>query len=141
MKTQTFYVDELAIGQSATMTRIVRIEDVKKFAELSGDFNPIHLDAEFAATTRFGRQIAHGMLSATYISTVIGTQLPGSGTIYMSQSISFKAPVYLDDEVVTRVEITTLDQEKSRATLYCTCTVGDKVVLEGEARVLVPRRP
>ncbi len=140
METQTFYVDDLAIGHSATMTRVVQVEDVKSFAELSGDFNPIHLDEEFAATTRFGRCIAHGMLSANYISTVIGTQLPGSGTIYMSQSIHFKAPVYLDDEVITTVEIIALDTEKSRATLYCMCKVGDTVVIEGEAMVLVPRR-
>jgi 3-hydroxybutyryl-CoA dehydratase len=140
METQTFYVDDLAIGHSATMTRTVQVEDVKSFAELSGDFNPIHLDEEFAATTRFGRCIAHGMLSANYISTVIGTQLPGSGTIYMSQSIHFKAPVYLDDEVNTTVEVIALDTERSHATLFCVCKVGDTVVIEGEAMVLVPRR-
>lgn len=122
------------------MRKIVREEDVILFAELSGDYNPIHLDQKFAAATRFGRCIAHGMLSANYISTVIGTQLPGSGTIYMSQSINFRAPVYLDDEVVTTVEITALDKEKARATLSCICKVGDTIVIEGEARVLVPRR-
>lgn len=140
MKTQTIYGDELSIGKTATMTKIVKDEDVKMFAELSGDNNPIHLDEEFAATTRFGRRIAHGMLSANYISTVIGTQLPGTGTIYMSQSLNFRAPVYLNDEVVTTVEVTALDTEKSRATLACVCKVGDTVVIEGEAKVLVPRR-
>jgi len=140
MKTQTFFIEDLAVGQSAVMTRIVQVEDVKMFAELSGDFNPLHFDEKFAATTRFGRCIAHGMLSASYISTVIGTQLPGSGTIYMSQSIAFKAPVYLGDEVITTVEILTLDTEKSRATLLCLCKVGDTVVIEGEAAVLVPRQ-
>jgi len=140
MGTKTFYIDDLSIGKSASLTRNVRIEDVKMFAEVSGDFNPIHLDAEFAATTRFGRRIAHGLLSASYISTVIGTRLPGSGTIYLSQSLIFKAPVYLDDEVVTTVEVTRVDTEKSRATLQCICTVGDTVVIEGEAEVLVPRR-
>jgi len=140
MNIQTFYVDDLAVGTSATMTRIVQVEDVNMFGELSGDFNPIHFDEEFAASTRFGRRIAHGMLSASYISTVIGTQMPGHGTIYMSQSIDFKAPVYLDDEVITTVEVIELDLEKSRATLFCICKVGDTIVIEGEARVLVPRR-
>ncbi len=140
MKMQTVYVDDLTIGQSAIMRKTVRVEDVILFAELSGDFNPIHLDEKFAAATRFGRCIAHGMLSATYISTVIGTQLPGSGSIYMSQSINFRAPVYLDDEVVTCVEVTAVDREKSRATLNCVCKVGDTIVIEGEAKVLVPRR-
>jgi len=140
MATKTFYIDDLKLGNSANLTRKVRIEDVKMFAEVSGDFNPIHLDAEFAATTRFGRRIAHGLLSASYISTVIGTRLPGPGTIYLSQSLNFKAPVYLDDEVVTTVEVTRVDTQKSRATLHCICTVGDTVVIEGEAEVLVPRR-
>ena len=140
MKMQTFFIEDLAVGHTATMTRIVQVEDVKMFAELSGDFNPLHFDEEFAATTRFGRCVAHGMLSASYISTVIGTQLPGSGTIYMSQSIAFKAPVYLGDEVITTVEVLSLDTQKSRATLHCLCKVGDTIVIEGEAAVLVPRQ-
>ncbi len=122
------------------MVRTVQDADVRMFAELSGDFNPLHFDDGYAATTRFGRRIAHGMLSASYISTVIGTQLPGAGAVYISQSIAFKAPVYLGDEVITTVEILTLDMEKARAKLQCACKVGDRIVLEGEASVLVPRK-
>jgi 3-hydroxybutyryl-CoA dehydratase len=135
------FFEDLSLGQSAEMTRTVREADIAAFAAVSGDDNPVHLDAAFAATTPFKERIAHGMLSASYISAVIGTQLPGPGAIYVSQTLSFKRPVKIADAVTTRVELSGLNGEKARATFQCVCLVNGKPVLEGEAVVMVPRRP
>ncbi len=140
MEIETFCCETISVGMTASLTRIVRSQDIQSFAELSGDYNPIHLDEEYAAATRFGRRIAHGMLSASFISTVIGTRLPGIGSVYVSQSINFIAPVFLDDVVETIVEIMAFDPKTARATLCCQCVVGETVVIEGEALILVPRR-
>lgn len=110
------------------------------FAGVSGDTNPVHLDEEFAASTMFGGRIAHGMLSAGLISAVFGTRLPGPGCIYLSQSLKFKAPVKIGDTVVARVTVKELKAEKRRAVFSTVCTVGDKVVMDGEAEILVPAR-
>ena len=135
------FFEDLSIGQSAEATRTVSEADIMAFAEVSGDHNPVHLDAAFAATTPFKERIAHGMLSASYISALIASRLPGPGAIYISQTLAFKRPVKINDTVTTRVEITELNPEKARATLACTCTVNGKVVLEGDAVVMAPRRP
>ncbi len=135
------FFEDLSFGQNAEMTRTVGESDIAAFAAVSGDDNPVHLDAAFAATTPFKERIAHGMLSASYISALIGTRLPGPGAIYISQTLSFKRPVKIGDAVTTRVEITALNEEKARATFQCTCLVNGKPVLEGEAVVMAPRRP
>jgi 3-hydroxybutyryl-CoA dehydratase len=114
--------------------------DITAFAEVSGDNNPVHLDAAYAATTRFGERIAHGMLSAAYISAVLGTKLPGPGVVYMSQTLTFRRPVKIGDTVTARATVTALDEAKGRATLATVCEVGGKSVVEGEALVMVPRR-
>lgn len=114
--------------------------DIEQFADVSGDKNPLHLDEEYAAGTMFKTRIAHGMLTASYISTILGTQLPGPGCIYLSQSIRFKAPVKPGDQVTARATITELQSDRRRATLTCECLVGDKVVLDGVAEVMVPSR-
>jgi 3-hydroxybutyryl-CoA dehydratase len=132
--------EDLQVGMSAERARTVAEADVVAFAEVSGDHNPVHLDEAYAATTPFGTRIAHGMLSAGYISALIASELPGPGAIYLNQTLSFRRPVKLGDEVTTRVEVTALDAEKARATLRTTCSVGGKAVIEGEAIIMVPRR-
>ena len=130
----------IAVGQRASYTRPITADDISLFAALTGDCNPVHLDNEYAATTRFGHRIAHGMLSAAFISTVLGTKLPGPGTVYLAQSLKFKAPVRIGDTVTATCEVVSLDGEKKRATLRTVCTVGGKPVVEGEALVMVPAR-
>jgi 3-hydroxybutyryl-CoA dehydratase len=137
---QGFYFDELSLGQSAEITRTVGAADIEAFAEVSGDDNPVHLDETYARTTTFGGRIAHGMLSAAYISAVLGTRLPGPGAIYLSQSLRFRRPVRIGDEVTARATITALDEKRGHATLETVCLVGGKAVLEGEALVLAPKR-
>jgi 3-hydroxybutyryl-CoA dehydratase len=140
MTRQGLFFEDLSIGQASELSRVVTDADIRGFATVSGDDNPVHLDAEYAATTQFKERIAHGILTASYISALIGTKLPGPGAIYVSQTLSFRRPVKLNDEVLARVEIKSLDAEKNRVTLACVCSVGGKNVLEGEAVVLAPRR-
>ncbi len=137
---QGYFLEDLSVGMSSTYERTVSEADIARFAEVSGDKNPLHLDAEFAKTTQFKERIAHGMLSAGFISTILGTQLPGPGAIYMSQSLRFTAPVKIGDTVTARAEITDIRADKNRVTLSTTCSVGDTVVIEGEALVFVPSR-
>jgi len=121
-------------GQQASMTRRVTAEDVERFADITGDNNPLHLDPAFAATTRFKRRIAHGLLTASYVSAVLGSQLPGPGTIYLSQSITFKAPVFLGDEITARATVLKYRADKHILTLRTECVNQDGVtVLEGQA--------
>lgn len=135
------YIDEITEGMTAVFSKTVTEADIVLFAGVSGDTNPVHLDEEYAKPTMFKGRIAHGMLTAGFISAVFGTKLPGPGCIYMSQSLKFKAPVRAGDTVVARVTATTVDREKARVTFATTCKVKDTVVLEGEAMLMVPRRP
>ncbi len=137
---QGLYFEDLSVGQTATMTRAVSEADITAFAAVSGDNNPVHLDEAFAQSTMFKGRIAHGMLSAAYISAVIGTQLPGPGAIYLSQSMKFRRPVRIGDEVVTTVTITALDTERGHATFATVCQVNGKSVVEGEALIMVPKK-
>lgn len=137
---QGFYFDELSIGQSAEITHTVGERDIEAFAEVSGDNNPVHLDEAYAKTTTFGGRIAHGMLSAAYISAVLGTRLPGPGAIYLSQSLRFRRPVKIGDEVTARATVKALDEKRGHVTLETVCLVGGKAVLEGEALVMAPQR-
>ena len=134
-------VDELEVGRSAERRHVVTTDDIRAFAEVSGDHNPVHLDAAFAETTPFKGVIAHGMLSGAYISALIAGELPGAGTIYLQQSLSFRRPVRPGDEVVTTVTVSAIDADKGRVTLSTVCTVAGKPVVEGEAVVLAPKRP
>ena len=137
---QGFYFDELSIGQAAEMSRVVGAADIEAFAEVSGDNNPVHLDEAYAKTTTFGERIAHGMLSAGYISAVLGTVLPGPGAVYLSQTLAFKRPVKIGVEVTAKVTVTAIDEAKGRVTLATVCQVNGKTVVDGEAVVLVPRK-
>ncbi len=132
--------EDLQVGMSAAVGRTVNDADILLFAGVSGDTNPVHLDEELAAASMFEGRIAHGMLSASYISTVFGTKLPGPGCIYLAQSLKFKAPVRAGDTVVARVTVTELIPAKRRAKFATVCTVAGKVVLEGEAEIMVPAR-
>lgn len=132
--------EDLAVGMSAAVGRTVSEADILAFAGVSGDTNPVHLDAEFAAAGMFGQRIAHGMLSAAFISTVFGTKLPGPGCIYLSQNLRFKAPVKIGDTVVARVTIKELVAGKRKAVFDTVCTVAGKVVVEGQAELMVPAR-
>ncbi len=116
------------------------LADIAAFAGVSGDTNPIHLHGGFAQTTRFGQRIAHGMLSGSFISTVIGTKLPGPGSIYVSQTLNFTAPVSIGDTVTAVCTITDINHERRRVTLKTQCLSGETVVIDGEAVVSVPRR-
>lgn len=135
------FFEDLSVGQEASLSNTVSEANIVAFAEISGDRNPVHLDADYAATTMFKERIAHGMLSAAYISAVFGMELPGPGAIYMSQTLKFKAPVKIGDTVVTTVKVAELMPEKRRARFECVCTVDDKPVIEGEAMLMVPARP
>jgi 3-hydroxybutyryl-CoA dehydratase len=135
-----YYIEDLALGMSALYARTVTDADIVLFSGISGDVNPVHLNQEFASSTMFEGRIAHGMLTASFISTVLGTKLPGPGCIYLSQNLRFKAPVRAGDTVNARVTITGLESDKRKVTLVTVCTVNDAVVLEGEAKVLVPSR-
>jgi len=135
------FFEDLSVGQEASLSNTVSEANIVAFAEISGDRNPVHLDADYAATTVFKERIAHGMLSAAYISAVFGMKLPGPGAIYISQTLKFKAPVKIGDTVVTTVKVAELVPEKRRARFECVCTVNDKPVVEGEAMMMVPARP
>ena len=128
----------LKVGDAAEMQKTIADEDVRAFAELTGDRNPVHLDEEYAASTRFGRRIAHGMLGASLISAVLANELPGRGTVYLSQTLRFTAPVFLGDTVTARVVVKAVREDKPVVTLetFCTNQRGERVV-EGEAVVLV----
>ena len=137
LRNRTF--DELAIGDSASIERVLTQEDIQLFAVLSGDLNPQHLDPAYAASTRFHGVIAHGMWGGALISAVLGTRLPGPGTVYRGQTLRFLAPVKLGDRLSIRVEVTARDAASHGVTLACTCTNQDgKVVIEGEADVIAP---
>lgn len=133
--------DEIAVGDSAELVRTLSAQDIDAFAVVSGDVNPAHVDVEFAEGDVFHKVIAHGMWGGALISNVLGTQLPGPGTIYLEQSLRFLKPVGVGDTVTVRVEVTDRDPERHRLTLACTCTNGNgKLVIEGVARVIAPDR-
>ncbi|MCC2626336.1 MAG: pta 1 [Burkholderiales bacterium] len=130
--------DALIVGQSASMEKKITNEDITLFACLTGDINPVHFDMEYAKTTRFKTRIAHGMLGGSLVSAVLGMQLPGTGTIYLSQSLNFCYPVYLDDIITVTVTVKE-KKEKNKVVLDCICTnQNGRVVIQGEAEVIAP---
>jgi len=134
------FFEDLSIGQSASCDRTVTENDIIQFAAVSGDTNPIHLDETYASATPFKGRIAHGLLSVGFVSAVLGTKLPGPGAVYVTQNLRFKGPVRIGDRVVAKVELVELDPARSRATFKTICQVGDKVVIDGDAVLMVPRR-
>ncbi|MEN9656901.1 MAG: hypothetical protein RL571_366 [Pseudomonadota bacterium] len=136
-----YFMEDLALGLSAEYRKTITETDVVLFAGISGDNNPMHIDEEYAAKTRFEGRIAHGMLSASLISTIIGTRLPGAGAIYMGQNLKFLKPVKIGDTVMALVTVLELFQEKQRVRLLTECWVRGVKVIDGDALVWVPRRP
>ncbi len=136
----TIFIEDIEMGMSRHLRKVVTDADIEKFAEVSTDHNPVHLDEEYAQDTMFGGRIAHGMLTAGLISAVIGEQLPGHGTIYTGQSLKFLAPVRPGDSVYAEVKVIDIDITKRRVKLDCHCAVNDKKVVVGEATVLAPSR-
>ena len=135
-------IDQLKVGDAATFTKTIGESDVYLYAGITGDLNPAHIDQVASENTPFRGRIAHGMLSAGLISAVLGMQLPGPGTIYMSQNLRFTAPVRIGDTVTAKVEIVELIAEKNRVKLATTCTNQEgSLVLEGEALVSPPKKP
>jgi 3-hydroxybutyryl-CoA dehydratase len=133
-------VEDIAIGMSAEICKTITDADIVLFAGVSMDMNSVHMDEEFGRTTPFGGRIAHGMLSASLISAVLGSRLPGPGTIYMNQSLRFRGPVRPGDTVHAKVTVKEVIAEKARVVLDTVCSVGDKVVIDGEAMVMVTSR-
>jgi len=132
------YFEDLSVGMTEMLSKTISSSDVVGFAQLTGDRNPIHLSEHFAAKTSFGGRIAHGLYTAGLISAVLGTRLPGLGAIYVSQTLNFRAPVRIGDQVDVSVTVAELMPERHRARLTCVCKVGDEIVLDGEALVKVP---
>ncbi len=136
----TICIEDLEIGMTRYLQKVITDRDIELFAEVSIDRNPVHLDEGYARDTIFEGRIAHGILTASLISAVIGEQLPGHGTVYLSQSLRFMAPVRPGDLVVAEVKVAAIDHSRRRVTLETHCAVGDTVVLKGEALVLAPSR-
>jgi 3-hydroxybutyryl-CoA dehydratase len=136
-----YSVEDLKPGMAESFTKTVTERDVVLFGEVSGEVNPVHFDEEFAKATIFKGRIAHGVLSASYISTVLGMKMPGPGTIFMSLTTRFKAPVRIGDTVTATCTVREVVTEKRRIVFDCVCKVGDTTVVEGEATVMAPARP
>ncbi len=136
-----YYFEELEVGMTAIQGKTLTDADVLMFTGVSGDTNPLHQNEEFASETQFGGPIVHGMLTASLLSALIGTRLPGPGCIYMDQSLKFTVPVRVGDTVTAKVEIVKIDSVRPYVILKTTCSVRGKNVLVGEARIKVPRKP
>ncbi|HEY0302838.1 MAG TPA: MaoC family dehydratase [Rhizomicrobium sp.] len=137
----TYYIDDLKPGMAESFSKTVTERDVELFGEVSGDVNPVHFDEAFAAGTIFKGRIAHGVLSSSYISTVLGMKMPGPGTIFLSLTTRFKAPVRIGDTVTATCTVREVVTEKRRVVFDCVAKVGDVTVVDGEALVMAPARP
>jgi 3-hydroxybutyryl-CoA dehydratase len=138
---QGLYFEDLSIGQTAEMTRAADDAAIRAFAAVSGDDNPLHLDDAYAAASSFGGRVAHGMLIGAYVSALIAGRLPGPGSVYLRQTLRFRRPVRVGDEVTARVTISALDAATGHVTMRTLCTVRGKTVVDGEAVIMAPRRP
>ncbi|HUJ47225.1 MAG TPA: MaoC family dehydratase [Rhizomicrobium sp.] len=136
-----YYIDQLKPGMSASFEKTVTERDVELFGEVSGDLNPVHFDEEYARKTIFRGRIAHGVLSLSYVSKVLGMDMPGPGTVFMSATTRFKAPVRIGDTVTTICTVKEVLPEKRRVMFDCVCKVKDMVVVEAETLVMAPARP
>lgn len=131
-------IEDLKIGMSASYSQTISDSDIKSFAGISGDRNPVHMDKEYAENSRFKKRIAHGMISSSFFSALFGTKLPGEGCVYVSQTLKFRKPVYIDDTVTATVVIERIDKEKRRVFFNTFCKVGRHKVITGEAEIYIP---
>lgn len=136
-----FYLEDLKVGMRATTSMVITAEKIDIFAELTGDKNPIHVDEEFAKTTMFGKRIAHGALSASLISAVLGNDLPGPGAVFVELNLRFRRPAFIDDEVIAVAEVAEINERNGRVKMKCYCEVNGKQICRGDAGVVVKKRP
>lgn len=132
-------VEELKVGMSESVTKFATDSDIVRFSEVSGDYNPIHLDENYAKNTQFGKRIAHGMMSSSLFSGIFGTKFPGVGCLYLSQTLKFKKPIFIGDEVVAKVVITKICLRRRKVTFDTTCKVNGLTVIQGEAEIYIPK--
>ncbi|WP_246615115.1 MaoC family dehydratase [Agarivorans litoreus] len=135
-----YTLEELIEGMSAELTQVIAAEDTLQFADLSGDCNPVHLDENYAANSRYKKRIAHGLHGASFFSALFGTQLPGEGCVYASQNLQFKRPVYVGDTVTAKVTIRKIDRVKKIVSFETKCFVKNKVVIDGSADIFMPQK-
>ena len=131
-------IEEISVGDSAEITKRMSLEMVSAFAGISEDFNPVHLDAEYASKSRYKAQIIHGLMASSLFSGLFGTQLPGEGCVYKSHNIRFKRPIYVGDEVTAKVEVVNVDIDKKVISFATRCLVNGKVMIDGESEIFVP---
>lgn len=135
---EPYKIEEITPGMSASMSHLITEEDVRRFADVSGDHNPVHLDEEYAKQSRYGRRIAHGLFSASFFSGLFGTQLPGRGCVYAGQNLKFRRPVYIGDTVVATVTVVSVDVARKRVLFSTVCSVNEKEVILGDAEIFIP---
>jgi 3-hydroxybutyryl-CoA dehydratase len=132
--------EDLSVGMTHQTEHVITEKDIELFAEVSGDRNPLHMDEAFAKKTAFGQRIAHGALTASYISGILGNDLPGPGSIFVGLNMRFRRPVYIGSHVTVKVEVTEMKERGNRVTLKVSCNVDGKAAISGEAMVMVPKR-
>jgi 3-hydroxybutyryl-CoA dehydratase len=134
----TLGIERLEVGMTECYEQTITDADIKAFSGISGDNNPVHVSEEYAVKSRYKKRIAHGMLSASFFSALFGTKLPGSGCVYVAQSLRFRRPVYLGDTVKATIQVLKIDIENSRVFFSTVCTVKGRVVIDGEAEIYMP---
>lgn len=135
---ESYNIDEIEIGMSASYSQTITDFDIKTFAGLSGDHNPVHIDEVYAENSRYKKRIAHGFISASFFSALFGTKLPGQGCVYVGQNLNFKRPVYLGDTVTATVTVSNVNVSRKRVFFDTKCTVKNKVVIDGTAEIFIP---
>jgi len=138
--TQKYFLEDLTVGMSASTRMTITGEQIDTFAEITGDHNPIHVDEEFAKTTMFGQRIAHGALSASLISAVLGNDLPGPGAVFVELNLRFRRPAFIGDEVIAHAEVAEINEKTGRVRMKCYCSVNGKQICRGDAGVVVKKR-
>lgn len=133
-------ITDLDVGMTASYSQTISEADIKQFAGISGDRNPVHMDAEYAENSKFKKRIAHGMISSSFFSALFGTKLPGEGCVYVSQELKFRKPVYIDDTVTATVEVKSIDVDKRRVFFDTYCKVAGKKVITGSAEIYIPEK-
>lgn len=132
-------IEEIKIGMTASYSQTITDSDIKTFAGLSGDRNPVHMDEIYATESRYKKRIAHGLMTASYFSALFGTKIPGEGCVYVSQTLNFKRPIYIGDTVTATVEVINIILDKQRVFFKTICKVKDKIVTDGEAEIYIPK--